>query len=167
MKIISSAALALGLMLGSGACAMADTIWTFNNVFFDNGNEITGSFTTNPTSLDVDSFNIKITGPDTHDAFTATQMVNAYLPSAIGIGNAGFTKYVDLYLAGPITSAGGTIDITGGYDCPDCGSLFIGSDDTPSITGVASTPEPSAVPLLGAGVVLMGIVTRRKQIRAS
>jgi hypothetical protein len=35
------------------------------------------------------------------------------------------------------------------------------------VTGVAETPEPSTIPFLGAGVLLMGIVLRRKLIPAS
>jgi len=167
MKILKSAMIGLGLLMGSGVCAMADTIWTLNNVFFDNGNQATGWFATDPSTSVIDSFSITVNGPDTADAFTAAQMASAYLPNTIGIANSDWSKYVDLYLSAPLTSAGGTVNISSGYDCPGCGTLLINADHTPSVTGIASTPEPASIPFLGAGVVLMGFVTRRKLIRAS
>ena len=50
MKIFSKLTIGLGLLLGSGVCAMADTIWTLNDVYFSNGNQATGWFSTDPTS---------------------------------------------------------------------------------------------------------------------
>jgi len=167
MKIFSKLTIGLGLLLGSGVCAMADTIWTLNDVYFSNGNQATGWFSTDPTSTTIDDFSIQVTGPDTADAFTAAIMPDTYLantPPEIGIANADWSEYVDLYLATPLTSGGGTINLTGGYDCPGCGVLDT-TNYTPSVSGVASTPEPSAIPLMGAGLLLMGTVVRRKLIR--
>src|SRR5579863_4389719 len=112
MKVFSTVMIALGLFVGSGVCAMADTIWTLNDVDFSNGNTATGYFITNPTVTAIDGFSIQVTGPATAADFTATVMVNAYLPSEIGIANPGFTEYVDLYLASALTNAGGTINIS-------------------------------------------------------
>jgi hypothetical protein len=174
MKVFSRVMIGLGLLLGSGVCAMADILWTFDDVYFTNGNELTGWFTTDNTVDAVDSFSIDVTGPATEAAFTATQMVNAYLPNEIGIANADFSEYVDFELPTSLTSLGGTIDLTQGYDCPGCGVLIVNADHTPTVTGVTGvaadfvpTPEPSSIPFLGAGVVLMGLMMRRKPIRAS
>ena len=170
MKAFSKALIVMGLLAGSGVYAMADTIWTLNDIFFDNGNQASGWFSTDATGSTIDDFSIQVTGPDSADAFTAAIMPSTYLgntPPEIGIANSDWSEYVDFYLASSLTSAGGTIAVTGGYDCPGCGTLLVNSDHAPSITGVAATPEPSSVPFLGAGVILMGIIMRRKLIRAS
>jgi hypothetical protein len=170
MKTFSKAMIGLGLLMGSGVCAMADTMWTLDDVFFSNGNQATGWFTTDPTSTMIESFSIQITGPDAADAFTAAIMPDTYLantPPEIGIANSDWSKYVDLYLASSLTSAGGPIALTGGYDCPGCGVLRVNADFRPKVIGTEVTPEPSSIPFLGAGVILMGFVVRRKLIRAS
>jgi len=107
-----------------------------------------------------------ISGPDAADSFVAALMVNAYLPNTIGIANSDFSKYVDLYLASSLTSSGGTIAIASGFDCPGCGTLLINSTFTPSVTGVTEAAEPSTLPFLAVGLILMGLVARRKLIRA-
>jgi hypothetical protein len=167
MKAVSRVMIGLGLLIGSGACAMADIVWTLNDVFLQyphNGgiNEVTGNFTTDNSVDTIESFSIVIAGPETDGTFTAAQMVNDYLPNTIGIANSDFSEYVDLYLSSPLTSAGGTVDIGSGFDCPGCGTLLVDADHTPTVTGVASTPEPSAIPFLGAGLLLMGTLVRRK-----
>ena len=167
MTILSKATIVLGLLAGSGICAMADTIWTLNDIDFNNGNEATGYFITNAAVTAIDGFSIQVTGPSTEADFVATQMVNSYLPTEIGIADAGFIQYVDLYVASALTSAGGTVDITSGVDCNGCGSLLVNSTHTPSVTGTAYTPEPSTVPFLGCGAILMGFAILRKFIRAN
>jgi hypothetical protein len=96
--------------------------------------------------------------PDTYLANT---------PSEIGIANSDWSEYVDLYLASPLTSAGGKIDLTGGYDCPGCGVLRLNSDFRPAVIGAAVTPEPSSLPFLAAGAILVGMVARRKLVSAN
>ena len=172
MKVFSRVIIGLGLLMGSGACAMADIVWTLNDVFLQfphNGgiNEVTGNFTTDNSVDTIESFSIAVTGPETEGTFTPALMVDAYLPGTIGIANSDFSKYVDLYLSSPLTSAGGKVDMGSGFDCPGCGTLLVNADHTPSVIGVASTPEPSTIPFLGAGLLLMGTLVRRKLIRAS
>src|SRR3984957_18241031 len=106
MKTFSKITIGLGLLLGSGVCAMADTIWTLNDVYFSNGNQATGWFSTDPTSTTIDGFSIQVTGPDTADAFTAAIMPDTYLantPPEIGIANSDWSEYVDFYLASSLT----------------------------------------------------------------
>jgi hypothetical protein len=165
LKILSKAIIATAFLLGSSVCAMADIVWTLNNVDFSDGNQAIGSFTTDNAVDTIESFTIQVIGPDTARDFTATTMSSAYLPNTIGAFLEP-TYYVDLYLNSPLTSAGGTFDIGSGYDCPGCGVLLVNSDHIPSVTGVAATPEPSTIPVLGAGVVLMGMIARRKLVRA-
>jgi hypothetical protein len=170
MNIFLKAMIGVALLLGSGVCAMADTIWTLDDVYFSNGNEATGWFITDPTSTMIESFSITVGGADSADAFTAAIMPDTYLantPPEIGIANSDWSKYVDVYLASPLTSAGGTIDLTGGYDCPGCGVLRDDSDFRPRVIGTAETPEPSTVPFLGAGLALVILAARRKLVHSS
>jgi hypothetical protein len=94
-------------------------------------------------------------------------MPSNYLPGTIGIFNSDYSKYVDLYPVTNLTSAGGTVDIASGFDCPTCGVLLDNADHQPKVIGAAATPEPSALPFLGAGVIGMVIVLCRKLVRAS
>jgi hypothetical protein len=166
MRIFSKALIGLGLLLASGACAMADTLWTLNDVYFSDGNQATGWFVTNTAATIVESFSLQVTGPDSATAFTATQMSSAYLPDTIGFATTGWTEFADLYLAAPLTSAGGTIDIAGGYDCPLCGTLLDNSNYTPSVTGTV-TPEPLTAPFVGVSVAAMAWVVRRRRLARS
>ncbi|MGA2878245.1 MAG: PEP-CTERM sorting domain-containing protein [Bryobacteraceae bacterium] len=45
--------------------------------------------------------------------------------------------------------------------------MGLGRGDRVAVPRVTYTPEPSTVPFLAGGVILMGFVLRRKLIRAS
>ena len=149
MKVFSRVIIGLGLLMGSGACAMADIVWTLNDVFLQfphNGgiNEVTGNFTTDNSVDTIEKLLHRCNGPGKTEGnfHTLALMVDAYLPGTIGIANSDFSKYVDLYLSSPLTSAGGKVDMGSGFDCPGCGECSVNADHTPSVIGVASTPEP-------------------------
>lgn len=173
----SRAIIACGLLLAAGIPAMADITWTLNGVAFDNGNTVAGSFTTNDAVTAVDSFSLAISGPATDADFVPAVMVDSYLPDTIGIADASWSAYVALYLATPLTSAGGVVDIASGYDCPSgstCGTLLLGG--TPEVLGpsvafaapdIARLPEPSPVAVWVVIAILLGPALRRRLIRAS
>ena len=163
LKTITKLLLIVVIALGFAKGSSAQVLWTLNDVTFYNGNTATGSFTTNSAGTSILSFSIDLTGPASGAAFTATQMVDAYLPNTIGIANGTFSEYVDLYLSSPVTGAGGIIPISSGYDCPGCGTLIINSDT--EIIG--TTPEPATMFVFGSGLlVLAGIVRRKKLLNA-
>jgi hypothetical protein len=162
MKNITKLLTIAGLAFAFATCASADITWTLNDITFSNGNTATGFFETDNAITTIDLFSINVTGPATGAAFAATVMVNAYLPSEIGIATTSFSEYVDLYLASPLTSAGGTVKIGSGYDCPGCGTLILNSDT--GVTGVttSATPEPRFGAFLVMGLVGLGFLARRK-----
>jgi hypothetical protein len=143
-------------LAGFATCASADITWTLDNVTFDNGAVVTGSFTTDLAVTAIDSFAITITGPG---SFTVVGMVDSYLPGVIGIFSTGFADYVDLYLFSDMTGAGGTIPITSGFICPGCGTLLTGPG--PEVNGVV--PEPTSLLLFGSGLVFLGFALRLRR----
>jgi hypothetical protein len=174
----SRAIIACGLLLIAGIPAMADITWTLNDVAFDNGNTVTGSFATNDAVTAVDSFSLAISGPATDADFVPAVMVDSYLPDTIGIANANWSAYVALYLAAPLTSAGGVVDIASGYDCPSgstCGTLLLAG--TPEVLGPRAVanyaaddvrlPEPSPIAFWAGVSIFLGPALRRRLIRVS
>jgi hypothetical protein len=174
MRTFTKTIIILGLLILSAFSAMAnqtwDVKWTFNDVYFDNGNTVTGWFLVNPSLNAYDAYSITVTGPASSQAFTASVVVDAYLPSTIGFANSDFSDYVALYLTSPVTNAGGVIPFGpglygNGFDCGGgggCGTLLIGNGYTPEIIGV--TPEPSALLLVFSGLGPAGFWLRRKLI---
>jgi hypothetical protein len=157
MRTTSRLAVLLGLLLGSGICAYADIQWTFNNVVFNNGDSVTGYFVTNDAVNQYDSISaVVVSGPD---SFTIAGLDSAYLPTEIGIFNSGWGRSIDLSMLSPLTSAGGIVPITSGYDCPGCGTLLA---DNPTVVGV-DLPEPSAV--LVFFVALAGVTGGTRLLR--
>src|SRR5208337_1259286 len=128
MSKVSRVLMILGLLILSSVGAMAGDIqWTLNDVLFNNGNTATGYFITD-SNLIVQSFSLMVSGPAGSQAFIATVFVQPYLPGTVGFANSDFSKYVDLYLTSPLTSAGGAEFFDMGYDCGPvggCGVLII------------------------------------------
>jgi hypothetical protein len=162
MRNITKLVTIAGLAAAFATCASADITWTLNDVTFTDGNSAVGFFTTDNTVDTIDSSSIVVGNANPADSFTVAQMVNAYLPGVIGMANSDFSKYVDLYLVSNLTSAGGTVNIGTGFDCPTCGVLIVNSDT--SVTGVLGSPvpEPRFGAFLMAGLAGLGFLARRK-----
>jgi len=160
MKILRAAVVVAMLTAGT-MCSVAGTVttWTLNNIKFDNGNVLNGSFSTDLSVPDYITFNVTVTGPATAADFTAVTAVNSYLPGLLGFASPGFAQYVDLYLASPLTNAGGVVNIASGFDCPSagrCGVLVT------SLGPDVVSPEPSALLLGAAGLGWIALKVRRK-----
>jgi PEP-CTERM motif len=181
MNILTKTMIGVGLLLGSGVCAIADTIWTLNDATFQynsTGNTATGTFELDP-SLNLITWDITVAGTNTQadNVFTPGDSISVFPDlTHLDFWDGATGQYIDLFFSSPLTTAGGTINLAAGDDgesssstitCPGCAVLVVNSDHRPSVTGVASTPEPATIPFLGAGLVLIGIVTRRKLVRAN
>jgi hypothetical protein len=142
MKVVSQVTIGLGLLLGSGIGAMAK-IAPANDLDFANFAE---SFVTENYSIDVGS-------PEKQSEFTAPEVFDAYLPGA-----SGNSKYTDPYSFSYPASTGEKGGIS---------NNVLPVNHVASVADIVATPEPSGLPLLGAGALLIGMLVRRKLQRAS
>jgi hypothetical protein len=142
MKMVSRVTIGLGLLLGSGVCAMAGVAFTQNDKVVDT----------------IESFFVDGTAPANEGDFTDTQ-ADIYLPATI-FANTGVSKYTDLYLASIPISEGGKTGLSSNV-------LPLAGDHIASVTNFVATPEPSGLPLLGAGAIVMGLLVRRNLLRVS
>jgi hypothetical protein len=166
MKTLSKALFVLVLLVGSSIGAMAGSItWTFSDVFFNNGNTVTGFFITDSAVTQYLGFSITVSGSDPNGAFTVTQMTAANLPGLIGAANSDFSKFIALILTPPgLTSAGGVVTMDTGFDCrPDstCATLLVNSDFHPEVIGVPVS-EPATLLVLGSSLGLLGTLLLRR-----
>ena len=177
MRLFTRVMIVLALLAGTSACAMANEVWTFNNVEFNNGgtydpNQLTGTFTTNTvgSTWSVVSFSLTITPiptagdtVDPNDTFTVAQVVQSYLPGEIGLSNAGFSEFIDLTPSAPLSPTGGIFTLTTGFDCTGCGTLITNLD--PTVIGTApgvAAPEPSSALLLVCGLGGLAFFSRKR-----
>jgi hypothetical protein len=155
-----------GLAFGLATCASADIVWTLNDVVFFGGETATGSFTTDNTADTLESFSIAVSGGLPIADFTASGSDSVVLPGDIAFFNPPLS-IVNLGFVSDLTSAGGTVGV--GFGSDGLLGLLVDSDHTPEVIGVktAATPEPSGIPFLAGGLILMGFLLRQKLIRAS
>jgi len=167
------------------ASARADITWTFNDVTFclhcgmptETDNDITSTswFTTDDAATTVTGWDITVEGTNTgaDNEYTSSVPGNGFIfpdPTNLYFYSPGFAQYLTLFLASPgITSAGGTVDLLlgdAGADgnstiaCNGCSVLVSGS-----ITG-STVPEPRYTALGLFGLAGMGLIARRKFVRA-
>ena len=88
--------------------------------------------------------------PNEVDDFTVPQTFDAFIPGTIGTANKGVSEYTDPYSFSDSATTG-----------KKTGSSLT-SDHIASVADLVATPEPSGLPLLGAGAILIAMLVRRK-----
>lgn len=184
---------AAGLLLGTVLVSTAQAglvTWTLQNVAFADGGTASGWFqwdasAWNPTMATYDpwytggdygDYSIQTSGApglgwhyDSSDGENIGYFTNLW--GILGLAWAGYglgTPYLDLMLAQELTDAGGTVALTGGWECSDventiCRRLVAGSVTTEA---AASLPEPSSLALVGLALTAALGVTLRRKARA-
>ena len=153
----------IGLLLGSGVCAMADIQWTLSTVKFANGATASGSFDTNSTFTSVYDVSINVSAGTGTDSFIATsgQIFDSGGETFDFAGTYQDQLTLEFNPAlSSVTTTGGHVNITGGsvveqYNSsapPTVSALEAG--ETP--TANAIVPEPTAFAFLGAFGSLLG-----------
>lgn len=170
MKQITKLMALVGLAAGFAAYASADTIWDLDATFDYNSlsNTATGTFELDP-SLDLVTWDITVAGSNTpaDNVYTTGDSI-AIFPDLTHLDfyDGSSNQYINLYLASPLTTAGGAINLLYGDGgetnnativCAGCGTLVSGT-----VSAVA-TPEPSLIGLLaGAGILGLALLRRSK-----
>jgi hypothetical protein len=168
------AALGLIVLLSLPSVASADGVtvkWTFSGVSFDDGGMASGSFDYNALNNVYSAINITttagsaITGTTTYTSLSGTFQSNSFgLILGVASGDTTNTPLLFLMFGSPfLTDAGTPVSLTGVGE-GTCGSnCMVDNTLLRSITGgeLSGTPisipvpEPSAVLLLGLGLVAL------------
>jgi hypothetical protein len=171
-------ALVLLVLFCVPSIASADGItWNLNGVTFDDGGTASGSFVYDATTNAYSSIDIITTTGTAFGGAIYTGLSSAFGsgPTGMLLGPSGDLTNTPLLflLYGPLTNAGGTVPLIvsgenqggeGTCDNSDCSlNTLLRSTTAGKVVGTVSTPEPSALSLLGLGlVVLLAGATMRK-----
>lgn len=150
--------------------------WNLNNIAFDDGTSVTGSYFYDADLNAWSDWDITVENGSL-SAFTYTNLnsqTNGANQSALGflyVDNA-FSRYINFNFLGEMTNLGGTIDLelasgftnfqTGSWECDNCSTYrWITSGSVSS----NSVPEPSIIMLLSLGLVGIGISRKKRSAK--
>lgn len=151
--------------------AMASTIqWTLNNVQFNDGGSLVGTFTTESSNGAISNFNLTSSDGSTLRGFNynganSLSFFGSYYPNSYGVIAKDSSRYVYLSFDSLLT-APGTYNLRQGdfsYECPNC------SPYRTVISGnvfAAAVPEPETYAMLMAGMGVMGAIVRRRKVKS-
>jgi hypothetical protein len=161
-------ALALFVLFCVPSIASADGItWDLSGVTFDDGGAASGSFVYDALTNTYSSINIITSTGTAFGGATYTSLSSAFGSSSTGLlvgasGNLTNTALLFLSYGADLTNSGGTVSLTGvgegTCDNIDCSLNTLQRSITAGqLVGTASvsTPEPSAISLLGLGLVAL------------
>jgi len=157
---------AIAVLFGPARPASATPItYTFSNasaVFGGVTETITGGFTFDiATGYESDVF-ITLTGQSGVSTYTETLM--GYVGNTNEISAAGVNGALTIYFAGPLSSATDNLQLVGqGATAFGPVSSFASS---PAGSVTSAVPEPSAVMLLSAGLLGLGLLRRNRRLTA-
>lgn len=160
-------------LLFMGSANATPIEWTLNNVTFDDGTAVTGSYFYDADTNAWSDWEITVSA-GTLSAFTYTDLnsqTNSTNESSLGflyVDNA-YSRYINFNFLGAMTNLGGTIDLelantftnfqTGSWECNNCGTMrWITGGSVSSV----SVSEPAAFALLGLGLAGIGFSRKKK-----
>ncbi len=167
-------ALVLFVLFCVPSIASADGIaWDLSGVTFDDGGTASGSFVYDATANTYSSIDIITTLGTAFGGATYTSLSGGFGSSSTGMllgasGDLTGTPLLFLFFGSDLTNSGGTVSLTGvgegTCDNTDCSSnTRLRSITAGQVVGTVSTPEPSALSLLGLGLVgLLAVAAMRK-----
>ena len=186
-KLLSCLLLTFGLLVFlflPRAASANDVTWNLSDVTFTDGGTATGSFVYNADTNTVSSIDIITTFGAAFGGADYTAVDPGYAPFSSGMSdfvvvpNAPLTDFtgtpaLDLIFTSLLTDAGGTVSLDPGTSeltcdatCGSEGPAFYRSISAGEVTTLlVSTPEPSAILLLGLGLIGLCIVAKRKAFR--
>lgn len=164
----------LVLLFCAPSIASADGItWDLSGVTFDDGGTASGSFVYDALTNTYSSIDIITAGGSAFGGATYTSLSGVFGSSSTGMllgasGDLTNTALLFLIFGADLTGSGGTVPLTGvgegTCDNSDCSaSTLLRSITAGDVVATVSTPEPSALSLLGLGLatLLAGAAIRK------
>jgi hypothetical protein len=174
LALLGSLAVSFG---AATSTAKADIVWTLNNVKFDDGTTLSGSFTVNVYGVVTNWNLLTVDGTLTGYDYTPTINAQAHYPITNYVvfnhlTPAAYNGYLDLVFQNPLTAPGIDPLVTGhsSYECggyaSEAGACTSASIRYIESGFVSAVPEPSTWAMLILGFAGVGLMAYRRRGRA-